>query len=67
MPEQANALLELLDADHATPTLVWNGAYRSSVESLISSELAPLSQLLAEGARDEAIRWAFEHEGLIAA
>lgn len=25
---QAAALLELLDSDHATPTLVWNDAYR---------------------------------------
>ena len=71
-PSQAQLLLELLDVDHATPTLVWNDGYRGSLARMVTHELRPMQAAVgggggasAHGRRwDWRLEWEFEFETL---
>ena len=49
--------LAFFDADHATPSLLWNEACRDEVRAMLQEELAPVLEFIASGARPSLCSW----------
>ena len=49
--------LAFFDADHATPSLLWNEACRDEVRAMLQEELAPVLEFIAAGARPSLCSW----------
>ena len=47
--EAARHAVAFFDADHATPTLVWNSAWRRDLKAMLARELGPILELLQAG------------------